>query len=242
MKKTRISVLLMILTCLFDCSCGSNKSTGASNDRTLEKDSMIKGEHDDTITHTQNTNERIDTIYNATNYDIDGDGKRDNVLLFRSNGSVFLEINSQSPVNLNTESLNLIETKNGKPTPVVFCDFNTDKKVEIMIAAADSIMEDESFVKIFSYQNSIIKQERFYYSDSDFFDYLIAKENFIAVDSITGNIYCCTNTVTSDNSDSGIMYKIDNYVWDQDKNNIFLKGSKKYDENVFKRPQKVFNK
>lgn len=222
---------------IFSCSTPSNKSLNTKKDEdrvTPLRDSIAK-----TSTAIRTKNVKIDTIFFSLGYDLDADGNKDSVLVFKKEDSNYLQINTTTLINLYTAGLNTIATETGKYSNVVMLQNSKDNRFDIIVSLQDSVLEDESFVKVYRYKSSNLIQRKFYYSETSFFDYLIAKGNFLGVSIKGEKICCCTNTVATDN-DSGISYKIDYYTLDSNRGEYILKESKIFDESIFKNPLQVF--
>ena len=234
------TIIVFTLVCnIFSCCTNSGKSVD-THQNPINKDTAVNDSERIASVQAKVTMNRADTIFFSLNYDLDADGTRDEILVYKIKDSNYLLVNKVVLVNLYTTSLSPITTEIGKFKTLVLLQNKKDKKFEIVVSLQDSVFEDESFVRIYKYQNFTLEQQKFYFSDTSFFDYLIAKNNFLVVNTKKGEIYCCTNTVASDNS-TGLEYKIDKYILSENKGAYVFKESKQVNESIFQNPLKIFS-
>lgn len=214
------SSLIILAFCL---SCGN-----ASTSRT---DSEISG--NEKSTGTQKLIEPFDTLFYRKN----GHGISKSVLVLKKNDSLILKIDQQSYY-LPGSSLTPIVNEKGELNTVLLFDCNRDQNTDVAIAIEDSVMEGESFLFVLFADSAGIHKKEFYYTESDKYDYLIAKNDFIVVNTPTGEIFCCTNTVAvDDGGGTGLKYKVDKYSWQSSSNRLFYSGSKQFSDKVFEKPE-----
>jgi hypothetical protein len=104
------------------------------------------------------------------------------------------------------------------------------------VAFQDSDRADVSELYLFRVKDSTVEPMHFYYGNGQFYDYLVAWDNFTVVDTIGRAIYCKT---MRNNDDTIETANVSKYVWQPDSGRFSLSAEKTLPLSVQDHPASV---
>jgi hypothetical protein len=118
--------------------------------------------------------------------------------------------------------------------PVLDADGHKDS---MLVAFRDQDLPDRSDLYLYRIRDSILQPIRFYYHANQFWDCLIALDNFTVVDSMHKTIYC--KTMRDFGPDKAALAVVSKYVWEADAERFVLKAEKSLPLSVEEHPTSV---
>lgn len=106
-----------------------------------------------------------------------------------------------------------------------------------VVAFRDLDFPDRSDLYLYRMSDDVLQPIRFYYGTNQFWDYLIAYDNFTLVDSIHKALYC--KTMRDYGTDKAELAVVSKYVWEPDSGKFSLKAERSLPLSVENNPTSV---
>jgi hypothetical protein len=130
----------------------------------------------------------------------------------------------------------VLDADGHKDSMLVFRTKETGDCIAV-VAFRDQDLPDRSDLYLYRIRDSILQPIRFYYHANQFWDCLIALDNFTVVDSMHKTIYC--KTMRDFGPDKAALAVVSKYVWEADAERFVLKAEKSLPLSVEEHPTSV---